>query len=200
MIISYLKPFSKLKSFTMYIFGIIYSHVNLSTSFYENQKRLVTRWTISNTDISLKALNGTDLIDGSLTHIHTMSFLKIILMCAWTWININCTASPTTFPFSNLLSAAPSCLSQNKHNLHSEQDRLQVQWSYFGWVIENSTKPFLTHQKCIFKIKPKWTRLGKFEGGQNGESTGFLPDSDRILLNHFCLIFTFNSTNFSYHH
>ena len=33
------------------------------------------------------------------------------------------------------------------------------------WVShwKHSTKPFLTHQKCIFKIKPKRTRLGKFE-------------------------------------
>ncbi|XP_053071381.1 uncharacterized protein LOC113595080 isoform X3 [Acinonyx jubatus] len=39
-----------------------------------------------------------------------------------------------------LQNLAPSCPSQNKHNLHSEQDRLQVQWSYFG----------LSDQKMIY--------------------------------------------------
>ncbi|XP_044890037.1 uncharacterized protein LOC123379195 isoform X10 [Felis catus] len=39
-----------------------------------------------------------------------------------------------------LQNLVPSCPSQNKHNLHSEQDRLQVQWSYFG----------LSDQKMIY--------------------------------------------------
>lgn len=128
------------------------------------------------------------------THIHAHThnvFFKIIL-CAWPAL-----ASPITLPFSNLPSAAPPCPSQNKHNLHSEQDPSQVEWSYFGWVIENTVQNLSSlTRNAFFKIKPKWTRLGKFEGGQNGERAGFLPDSDKILLNHSWLFFTFNSTNF----
>lgn len=97
---SHLELLKFFNHFTIHIFGIIYLHVNISLYILwgSGKNELVIRWAmyLSNTNVSLKALNGADLINGSWKHTHNV-FLKIILMCA-------CTAWPLPSHFPSLIS------------------------------------------------------------------------------------------------
>lgn len=155
----------------MHIFGIIYLHVNISYILWGSEKKkFVTIWTmyLSTINVSLKALNGADLINGSWKHTHNVFFKNNSDVC------LNYTASPITFPFSNLPSAAPSCPSQNKHNLHSEQDPLQVEWSYFGWVIENTVQNLSSlARSAFFKLSQSEQGLASLKVDKMGRGQGF---------------------------
>lgn len=167
-ITSYMQPLELLK-FLSFHYASLWNYIftcKYLLYFSRIRKKEVSDYMnhVSTISVSLKALNSADLINGSWKHTHNVFFKNNSDVC------LHYPASPITFPFSNLPSAAPPCPSQNKHNLHSEQDPLRVEWSYFGWVIENTVQSLSSLARSAFLNKAKvskawqvwrWTEWGE---------------------------------------